>query len=128
MPADDAVQADNAIQEALCALPELRRIFAKQARLLDGPPPRLAIRASDEPERLVIVARYPSGDLDVGDAKRTGGGDSPGWRIRLTGDGTVRTSIGLCWDAPVDELLDAVNRHMDEYGPWWAQEGARADG
>lgn len=122
MSADDALRADQAIQEVLRALPELRRIFAKQVRLLDGPPPRLAIRATGEPERLGIVARYPSGDLDVGTAERTGSGDSGGWRIRLTDDGTVRASIGLCWGASVDEVLDGVNRHMDEHGPWWAAE------
>ncbi len=121
LSAADAVDADNAIASVMRELPEVRRIFAKYARLLDGPPPpRLAIRANAEPDRLGIIAPYPSGDLDVGEAERTGDGERPGWRIRLTDHGQVRSSIGLCWDAAVDELLDAVNRHMDEHGPWWA--------
>lgn len=119
LSAADTLAADQAIEAAMRALPDARRIFAKYARLLDGAPPRLAIRSTGEPERLGIIARYPDGDLDVGDARRTGSGDHAGWRIRLTGDGRVRGSIGLCWDALVDEVLEAATRHMDERGPWW---------
>lgn len=124
MSIDDTITAGNALQAVIRELPELRRIFAKQVRLLAGPPPRLAIRATDEPERLAIIARYPDRDLDVGDARRTGSGDSAGWRIRLTDPGSgSRGSIGLCHDATLDEVLDAVNHHVEELGPWWEREG-----
>lgn len=125
MTAADVVTADSALMDAMRALPELRRIFAKWARLLDGPPPRLAIRATDEPERLGIIARTPTGDLDVGTAVRTGTGDDASWRIRLTDtDGSVRVTIGGFYPADVDGLHEAVSRHMDEHGPWWAPIGA----
>lgn len=128
MPAADVVAADSALMDTMRALPELRRIFAKWARLLDGPPPQLAIRATDEPERLGIVARTPTGDLDVGDAMRTGTGDNAGWRIRLTDtDGSVRATIGGYYPADINELLEVVNRHMDEHGPWWAPIGPSAE-
>lgn len=121
MLAADVVAADSALMDALRALPELRRVFAKWARLLDGPPPQLLTRATDDPERLAIVARTPSGDLDVGDAVRTGTGDGASWRVRLTDtDGSVRATIGGCYEADADCLLEAANRHMDERGPWWA--------
>jgi hypothetical protein len=125
MGTNDAMYAGNALPEMTRQLPELTRIFGKWARLLDGPAPRLAIRSTDEPERLGIIARYPSGDLDVGYAERDGGW----WRIRLTDPetGDRRAGIGTSGDS-VDDLLDAVNRHMDDHGPWWAREKGRDNG
>lgn len=128
LSASDVVAADSALMDAMRALPELRRIFAKWARLLDGPAPRLVIRATDEPERLGIVARTPSGDLDVGDAVRTGTGDNAGWRVRLTDiDGSVRATIRGFYEIDIDGLLEAVSRHMDEHGPWWTPIGQSAE-
>lgn len=128
MSAGDVITVGNALQAVVREVPELRRVFAKQARLIAGPPPRLAIRSTGEPERLGIIARCPSGNLDVGDAARTGTGDDTGWRVRLTDlDGSVRATIGLCYGGAVDDLLEAVTRHMDEYGPWWAPEEAPGD-
>lgn len=121
MPATDVVAADNALMDAMRALPELRRVFAKWARLLDGPPPEPAIRATDDPGRYLIVADGPAGDRGVGEAVSTGTGRESIWRIRLTDtDGRVRVSIGLHYEATPDEVLEAVNRHMDEHGPWWS--------
>lgn len=122
MSIDDTIAADNALLAVMRELPELRRIFAKQVRLLAGPLPRLAIRATDEPERLDIIARYPARDVVVGDAQRTGSGDSAGWRIRLTDPGSgVRGSIGLHHDATLDEVQEAATHFMDDHGPWWEE-------
>lgn len=121
MPPADVLAADQALQEVLRALPELRRVLAKRARHLDGPPPELLIRAGDEPEHLAIIARAPSGDLAVGNATRTG---VDSWRIRLTDPdtGAIRSSISLT-AARVDDLQAAVSQHMDDHGPWWSAPG-----
>jgi hypothetical protein len=123
MLAADAVAADGALMDAMRALPELRRIFAKRARLLDGPPPQLEMRATDDPARHLIVARTPAGDLDVGHAVR----DDASWRVRLTDtDGSVRAGIGGYYQAGDEDLLEAATRHMDENGPWWSAPGGTA--
>jgi hypothetical protein len=125
MTAADVVTADSALMDAMRALPELRRIFAKWARLLDGPPPSLMLGATQEPGHLDIIARAPGADLVVGRAIRSGTGDGESWRLRLTDADRdrIRVSIGLCYQATPEDLLEALNRHMDEHGPWWAGDG-----
>ena len=127
MSADEAVRVDNGLREAARGVSEAARVFGKLARLLDGPPPRLALRATDEPGRLEIIARAPDADLLVGHAARTGTGEAEQWRLRLTdiGGSPVRVSIGLHHPAAYEEVLEAATRFMNEDGPWWAPE---ADG
>lgn len=130
MTAAEAVRVDQALADAARALPDAARVFGKLARLLDGPPPRLALRTPDEPGRLEVIARTPAADLLVGYAARTGSGKDEQWQLRLTdtGGSPVRVSIGLCWPATYEEVLEAAARHMDEDGPWWVPEagGERA--
>ena len=121
MPPRDAVEADNALMDAMRALPELRRIFAKRARLLGGPPPKLALRPTDTPGRYRVVAVTPDGDLKVGEAVVTGTGRETSWRIGRTDlDGRAQGSIVGSYEIDADGLLEAVNRHLDEHGPWWS--------
>jgi hypothetical protein len=105
---------------------EAKRVLAKRARRLDGPPPSLMLRATVEPGHLDIIARAPDADLVVGDAIRTGTGSGESWHLRLTDADRDRSrgSIGLHHEATPEELLDALNRHMDEFGPWWTGEEA----
>jgi hypothetical protein len=127
MSARDAVALDNGIEEAMRGISEAGRVLAKRARRLDGPPPSLMLRATDEPGHLDIIARAPGKDLVVGDAFRTGTGSGESWHLRLTDAGRSRGSIGLHWEATPEELLEALNRRVDECGHWWAGE-ERADG
>jgi hypothetical protein len=119
----DAVAAENGIDEAMKGINEAKRVLAKRARRLDGPPPSLMLRATVEPGHLDIIARAPDADLVVGDAIRTGTGSGESWHLRLTDADRDRNrgSIGLHHEATPEELLDALNRHMDEFGPWWAR-------
>jgi len=128
MPARDAVAAENGIHEAVRGLTEARRVLAKRARLLDGPPPSLMLRATDDPGHLDIIARTPDADLPVGYAIRSGSGDRESWQLRLTEIGSSRStrsrgSIGLLHPATPEELLEALSRHMEEHGPWWGGKG-----
>jgi hypothetical protein len=127
MPPRDAVAAENGIEEAMRGASEAKRVLGKLARRLDGPPPSLMLRAADEPGHLDIIAREPAGDLIVGYAIRTGTGEDENWRMRLTDRNRARDSIGLCYQATPEDLLEALNRHLDEDGPWWAR-GERTDG
>lgn len=124
----EAVRVDQALQDAARALPDAARVFGKLARLLDGPPPRLALRATDEPGRLEVIARAPGGDLLVGHAVCTGAGKDESWRLSLTdiGGSRRRVGIGLHHPATYEEVLEAATRFMDEDGPWWVPE-ARGD-
>lgn len=132
MPARDAVAAENGIEEAMSGMSEARRVLAKRARLLDGPPPSLMLRATGDPGHLDIIARTPDADLPVGYAVRSGSGDRESWRLCLTEIGSsrstrIRGSIGIPYPAVPEELLEALNRSMDDHGPWWARQG-RNDG
>jgi hypothetical protein len=126
MPPRDAVAADNALMDAMRALPELRRIFAKRARRLDGPPPTLILRATDDRGRLDIIAEAAGGDQVVGRAVRSEADGRASWHLTLTdpGSGRHRSSIGLHYEVTHKELLEALNRHMDDHGPWWGGEGS----
>jgi hypothetical protein len=130
MTPDEAVRVDQALQDAARALPDVARVFGKLGRLLDGPPPRLALRATDEPGRLEIIARAPDADLLVGHAVRTGSGKDEQWRLTLTdiGGGRKRVGIGLHHPATYEEVLEAATRFMDEDGPWWAPEAEAGNG
>ena len=125
MSARDAVAAENGIGEAVRGISEAKRVLAKRARRLDGPPPSLMLRATVEPGHLDIIARAPDKDLVVGDAIRTGTGKDESWHLRLTDAGRDRSrgSIGLHHETTPEELLEALNRYMDEHGPWWTRKG-----
>jgi hypothetical protein len=129
MTPGEAVRVDQGLQDAARVLPDVARIFGRLARLLDGPPPRLALRASDEPGRLEVIARAPDADLLVGHAVRTGTGQDESWKLRLTdiGGGRVRVSIGLHHPAAYEEVLEAATRFMNEDGPWWVPEAGGED-
>jgi hypothetical protein len=127
MSARDAVAAENGIDEALRGMSEAKHVLAKRARRLDGPPPSLMLRATDEPGHLDIIARAPGKDLVVGDANRLGTGSGESWHLRLTDADRSRGSVGLHYEATPEELLEALNRHMDKFGPWWTGEW-RTDG
>lgn len=121
MTSDEVLAVDQALISASRALGHAGQVAAKYARLLDGPKPALLLRASREPGRLDIIAREPGGDTVVGGAKP----DGDWWRIRLTAlDGTRRGSISI-GHGPVDDVQNAVNRYLDDHGPWWGKKEAR---
>jgi hypothetical protein len=122
----DAIRAGQGIEDALRGIQDARQILAKRARLLDGPPPPLMLGATVEPGQLDIIARTSGADLLVGRAVRSGSGDDESWQLRLTdaGDGRRRGSIGLCYPASYEDIQEALERFVDENGPWWAPKPA----
>lgn len=120
MTPDETVRVEQGSMDASRGLDDLKHIFGKLARLLDGPPPPLLIRATDDPGRLDIIAREDSGDICVGHGLRQGNGR---WRVVLTEpDGTVRVTMpgaSSNGDTP-DDLLWIATTHLNEHGPWWA--------
>jgi hypothetical protein len=130
MTPGDAIRVDRGLHDAARALPDVARVFAKLERLLDGPPPPLALRATDEPGRLEVIAKAPGADLLVGHATRKGAGKDESWQVRFTdiGGGRLRASTGLHWPATHEEVLEAATRFMDENGPWWAPEAGAGHG
>lgn len=123
MPPRDAVTAENGISQAMSGLQDARQVLAKRARLLDGPPPRLILGATEESGQLDIIARTSEADLIVGRAIRSGNGEDETWSLRLTdaGGGTTRGSVGLHYPASLEVVLEALERFMNEHGPWWAR-------
>jgi hypothetical protein len=120
----DAVTAENGISQAMSGLADARQVLAKLARLLDGPPPPLMLRATDDPGQLGIIAQAPEGDLLVGYAIRTAstmGDGRENWRGRLTDIGGVRIRASLGGHESSAEVMEHVGRFMDEHGPWWAR-------
>ena len=113
---------EGALSAAVSHLEYAERMLGGHARAVNGKPGRLAWRATDDPERLVIVALAAdtSGILEVGWAQLIRHDDATRqWRACLT-EADGGRSLGSVGDyGSSDGLIEALERCIDQDGPWW---------
>jgi hypothetical protein len=118
---------EGALQAAVSHLEYAERMLGTHARAADGEPARLAWQATDDPERLVIVASASEDTtLEVGWGQLLRQEDGTRqWRAHLTDPGGGRR-VGSMGDyESFHGLLEALERRVAQDGPWWTARQAR---
>jgi hypothetical protein len=111
---------EGALRAAVSHLEYAAGMLGRHARAIDGQPAGLAWQATDDPERLVIVASAAEDtSLEVGWGELTRKQDGTRqWRAHLTGTGGQRHGSVGDYES-FHGLLEALERRVAQDGPWW---------